>query len=340
MLAAVLSLALAAVAAGGVAQTDAEVKAVEVRFDGPEGCSSAKAFFGILRSRTHRVRAAKVDEPRTILEIQLSHLHGRVWGELRMVDDHGESHARRVLGASCDEVVQALSLTAALALDPSARLTLPPSNSDDEGTPTPDEPPPPPAVPKAPEPTVLEASAPPPPVVERPVPATELSAGAMALSLLSSTPSPGVWAGMRRNLVRPGIFNPSVGFALAYVRNDVLQSPNSARAALLAGAVSACPVRWRAGRVTAQPCAHGLAGWLSATGRQLTYTNTVDRFWLSAGATLRVDLYIGAGLSLDFEGGIGVPIIKRRYYATVQSNVVAESPTISPIVGVGLTYGR
>lgn len=329
-----LSLVMAAVAAAGAAEEDTGTKPVEVHFDGPEGCSGANAFFGSVRSRTDRVRRADADEPRTTVQVRLSREHGHVVGELRMSDDRGETDTRRVQGASCDEVVEALSLTAALALDPSARLFVPPAapSTDDAATRTERDQP----VPAAVTTTVPTPSA----SASRPAPGFELGAGLVGLAVLSGSFSPGIGVAARKNLGRDGRFRPTLGLGLAYVRNDVLQSPQDAEVALAAMGATVCPLRWAASILTVQPCALVLAGWLSATGRQVTHVDTVDRSWLSAGLTVRTAAFLGRGFSLELEGGISAPLVKRRFFATVPSNVVAETPTISPIVAIGLTYAR
>lgn len=120
---AALLLTVSAASAGLAA--DAPVKPVQVDFEAPESCSGATAFYESLRTRTERVRRAEGDEERTTLRVRLTRQHGHVLGELRMLGDHGVTDTRRVQGATCDEVVQALSLTAALALDPTAQLSLP-----------------------------------------------------------------------------------------------------------------------------------------------------------------------------------------------------------------------
>lgn len=331
-----LSLVMAAVAAAGAAEADRGARPVEVHFDGPDGCSGANAFFGSLRSRTDRVRRADADEPRTTVQVRLSREHGRVVGELRMSDDRGETDTRKVQGASCDEVVQALSLTAALALDPSARLFVPPAapGTDEAATRTEKDQPVPAAVTTtAPTPSASASAS-------RLVPGFELSAGLVGLAVLSGSFSPGIGVTARKNLGRDGRFRPTLGLGLAYVRNDVLQSPQDAEVALATIGATVCPLRWAASILTVQPCALVLAGWLSATGRQVTHVDTVDRSWLSAGLTVRTAAFLGRGFSLELEGGISAPLVKRRFFATVPSNVVAETPTISPIVGIGLTYAR
>lgn len=336
-----LVIATAAVAA---AVADNETKPVEVDFEGPEGCSGANAFFAGLRSRTEHVRRADGNEPRTTLEVRLSRERGRVVGELRMIDDRGETDTRKVQGPSCDDVVQALSLTAALALDPTALVAGPPEapRADADATEEPAQPevaPPEPAEPPSP-PVVV---APTPPVSEAtpaPVFGSELGVGVVGLSLLSGSISPGIAVAVRKTFGQgQGAFRPTVGLAVSYVRNDVFQTPQDAEVALLGGGATLCPLRLAASILTVRPCALVLAGWLRAAGRQVTHVNTVDRAWLSAGLTVRSAAALGRGLSVELEGGISAPLLERSFYSTVPRNVVAKTPVISPIVSVGLTYG-
>ncbi len=348
---------------------------MEIAFDAPEGCSGAEVFFGSLRSRTNRVRRASGTEPRTTLQVRLTRQPGRVLGELRIVDDRGGTDSRKVQGAGCEEVVQALSLTAALALDPAALLTTPPAEpvagsggpagaataaaastsatagATAAGTGTPGTPSASPAAtpdatraeaavkrtePEKAEPDEAERQE---EVAPRPVPALELGLGPVALALLSESWGAGGAIVARKTLGGEGILRPTLGLAALYVRNDVGWSPDAALASLAALGATACPARFTASILTIEPCALVLGGWLSVTGRQLTYTSTADRFWLSAGATLRIAAFLGAGLSLALEGGASLVLLERRFYVTVPGNVVAETPTFSPVVGLGLTYG-
>lgn len=349
-------LLLVLVAAAPEAETETGQKPVEVQFEGPAGCGGRDAFFASLRSRTAHVRAAEGDESRTTLQVRLTRERGRVVGELRTVDDSGASDTRKVQGTSCDDVLQALSLTAALALDPTAVLSVSPvesgadapasSHGPDAGasptTPSPDKPPvaeqPRKPADKESEELASKAVAP-EPSPARPVPNFELTAGLLGLSLLAGEFSPGIQLDGHRNLGHGNVFRPALGLSFIYARNDAFQTPSDAAAALLAAGANLCPVRVSASFLTAQPCAAMWGGLLRTAGRQLTHENSVNRFWLSAGLTLRLLATLGHGLSLRLEGGLQAPLIRRRYFATVPNNVIAETPRISPVVGLGLTYG-
>jgi hypothetical protein len=70
----------------------------------------------------------------------------------------------------------------------------------------------------------------------------------------------------------------------------------------------------------------------------MTHADTANRLWLSAGGVLRTAAFIGRGVSIELEAGISAPVFKRKFFATTPSNVVAETPTVSPLVGIGLTF--
>ncbi len=342
--------------AAAVPEAETGKKPVEVQFEGPAGCGGTGSFFASLRSRMEHVRIAEDDESRTTLQVRLSRERTRVVGELRIIDDSGTTDMRKVQGMSCDDVLQALSLTAALALDPTAVLSVSPMGSDKDattaGAPAGPEPPPPsradeapapvaekPAAPPAPkpsEPSVTVSAAPPPP---RHVPSVEVGAGLVGLSLLSGGSSLGAALSLYKSLGSGEVFRPAVGLTLIYARNDVHHTPSPAAATLLAAGISVCPVRVNASVLALQPCAALWGGVLEAAGRSLTQEERVSRLWLSTGLSLRSLVSLGHGLALQVEGGFQVPFLRRRYFATVPSNVIAETPTLSPVVGVSLTYG-
>ncbi len=95
---------------------------VRVEFDAPAGCSDAEAFWAGMLARTRHVHRARAGETPVRLTVRVTRAGARVRGELRVNEAGGEAETRRVDGATCAEVVQVLSLTAALAIDPTASL--------------------------------------------------------------------------------------------------------------------------------------------------------------------------------------------------------------------------
>jgi hypothetical protein len=98
---------------------------LRVDFDAPAGCSDAEAFFSGVLARTRHVHRAHPGEAAVRLTVRVSRVGARVRGELSVNEAGGETETRRVDGATCAEVVQVLSLTAALAIDPTASLVGP-----------------------------------------------------------------------------------------------------------------------------------------------------------------------------------------------------------------------
>ena len=161
----------------------------------------------------------------------------------------------------------------------------------------------------------------------------------MATTLLTSSASPGIAVSSRWTLADSGVLRTTFGLAFAHVRNGLLGSPGAVQVSFTGLAATACPLRLNASIVTVQPCALMMAGWFAASGREATHTYNVDHLWLSAGGVLHVSTFLGDRLSLNLDGGVSAPFIKRRFYSTTPVNVVGESPGISPIISLGLSYG-
>jgi len=315
-----------------------EVKPVQVEIDAPAGCANAKDFLNHLRFRTHLARQATGDEPHTTLQVRLAEMRHYVVGELRILDDHGETDTRRVQGANCDDVVQALALAAAVALDPSVLL---PATVTVPATATTAPASPPPAI----APAVVEQVDVPKSVAlpdadaSRIGPRFELGAASMVSAVVSSGLSPGVAVFGRWTPVRSGAFRPTVGLAALYLRNDLLGSPGAAQASLAGLAATLCGTGWGTGRINLKPCALLMGGLLSVRGQQSIRTSSVDLLWLSAGVVARTTVNLGRGFSLDMEAGVSAPFFKREFYTTLPSHVVEKTATVSPVAGVGLAHG-
>lgn len=150
---------------------------VRVEFDAPTGCSDAEAFFAGVVARARHVHRAHPGETAVRLTVHVTRTGGRVRGELRVNEAGGEGETRRVDGATCAEVVQVLSLTAALAIDPTADLLAPAAPVKSTAAPSPL---------RGPTSTAPSPGRAPPAVAASPVPAP-FSAPPVALS--SSAPA-------------------------------------------------------------------------------------------------------------------------------------------------------
>ena len=118
-------LAVVVLAQAGVSSAVPIPIPIRVDFDAPAGCADADAFYAGVSARLALVRRARPGESATRLVVRLTRVGGKVHGELQL---GGESDTRRVDGATCQEVVQVLALTAALAVNhpPAAAALIPP----------------------------------------------------------------------------------------------------------------------------------------------------------------------------------------------------------------------
>jgi len=327
--------------------------AIRVEFDAPAGCSSVDAFYAGLLARMKSARRASSGEDAVHLGVRLTRSGTKVRGELRILDGPGDGDTRRVEGESCEAVVEVLSLTAALALvaqpqratpppppppppvrTPPVRTPPPEPPKQPETPPEPPKPPEPPPPPEPEKPVIVKPPSPPPETV-----GTRFQIGLQAVAADVLTNTTNVGGGFSTRLERHADDRPraSLGLTFLYAPNDLLQTPDEIALHWMAVAVTACPP-WSLGRtVTLQACAQGIGGWLSATGRGLDFPNSVGRSWWSAGALLRAGAHFGGGFALELEAGATVPLVERRFTITTPERTVGVTPTVAPVVTLGLS---
>jgi hypothetical protein len=298
---------------------------IRIVFDAPEDCSTEEAFYRGVRSRTDRVRRAEAGETGTELGVRVSKTSGKVHGELDLIGEHGESDRRVVDGETCSEVVEALSLTAALALDPAARVS------------------PAPAVPAPGATTTHPAPCPPPPRLPKAHP-NSFELGLYARLALAKVVTPD-WSfgGMALASLRPVAWlpnGPSFGFGVGTLSNTVGSSDEKNPATRLTTMMlRACPLRWGvASSLFVEPCVIGKGGFLEAEGRGLSNPDTVQRSWWSLGAEAVLELTLGRGFSLALAPSLDVPLVKRRFTTGEPPEPAGETPAVSPGVSLGIGY--
>lgn len=293
----------------------------------------------------------------------------RVRGELQVEHEQRQTDARSVEGASCDVVVEALALTAALALDavvaeeqelrrdaPSAGGA---SSADPRGAQT---------APAEPgggeargEPSGAKSGSddaaerrgaevgraePRPAGSTREVAvgdgdAPDRSAPAYgakplgwrlgAQALVQTVVSPRAsWGGAVTGRIELGERGPGVGLAVGYTRSDLF-SDGEASAAASTFTLSACPGQWSVGRsdVTVVPCAFGAAGWLTVRGDELAEPRAVSRAWWSLGALARGAVRLTGRLRGELELGLARPLAQRRFISMPLQRTVAETPGLA-----------
>lgn len=151
-----------------------------LRYEAPSGCPDADFFERALVYRTDRVRWVHAEDAASAwVDVHLEPKGKKLVGTLRVRTSEGGESQKSLQGTKCQTVAAAMSLAAALLLDPEGTKTgplpqvlppapPPPPAPEPEPTPPPSLPPPEPTPAPEPEPAPAPAPLPPPPPPARP----------------------------------------------------------------------------------------------------------------------------------------------------------------------------
>jgi hypothetical protein len=262
-------------------------------------------------------------------------------GKLEIVSG-GVTASREVTGANCAEVVSALALFTALAIDPSARIDAKPEPRPEEPPPAETKPPPKPA------PTPLEAQPPsvepdvrpPPPSERRHLP--EVIAGASGVAESSfkggaATPAMSRGGGLfaQWTTARFGAYRlTGVYFANSETSNAKFQ--------FFEGRLDGCPL---AARLTptllVEPCLGVEVGRVTATSKpEPTLAPTTERRWWVAGDLLgRARFAPFPWIFAEIEAGVTAPFTRYVFVLGKPNDVrgdVHRVPAVGWVLGFGL----
>jgi hypothetical protein len=296
---------------------------IRVSYDAPATCPAEAAFYDAIAMRTDHVRRAVDDEVAIEVNVRVTRNERGFRGEVRETVNRTESSARSVDGATCKEVVEALSLTIALSVDPNAHAPV---------AKPPEPAPAAPVCPPVPEPHVA------PPPAAPPTAAVELGLRALTTQVLTSHFDAGValsGAVLRKTGER---FGASLELSLLFAATGVLGTPADHESQFAGLALDACPARFQFGRLELGPCALAVVGVLEAGGRGVAQPATVEHGWSSGGADFQLSALLGDGFVLEGALGATVPLVKRRFYLSLPGNVITETPLISPLLRLGLGF--
>lgn len=304
---------------------------IRVNYEAPASCPSPDAFYDSVRARTDRVRKAQGNEPRVDVNVRVTRGDHGFHGEMRQVVNQSETSARGVDGETCKEVTEALAFTVALSFDPEAHAPLPAEAAHPRG-----ERPAPTAAPPA-KPPVAQ---PPSPTPSAPSAQLELEVGLSALGTVVETAGFATGGALSAMLLRQANASTSsaVQLSLMFAGTGLLTAPDDHSTRFGALALDACPFRHHSGQWEFAPCALATVGFLELTGRGISDPETVDHAWWSAGLDLQMAVLLGRGLVLESALAATVPLVRHRYYTNSPDQVVTETPTLSPLLRLGLGY--
>jgi hypothetical protein len=345
----------------------ADTEPIRVRFEAPPDCPGEAAFLDQVHARTAKARVAAAAEKARTFAVRLT-LEGRsIHGRLAIEDSASQTEIREITGDRCAEVVSALALIAALAVDPQAstappaRLPTPPRalpaiGSDPAapaGISAPAAPPPRARLPpNHPAPYVrpplwddLDAS--PLPAIPW-IPAeisprwrftvgVEIAAVGGFAPPLAAGSTLFVEAALtdRRALA----FAPSVRLAAIAADSGYLgPAPIVARFQLHAMRAEVCPVRVMLfSSLTIAPCTSFDVGVLLAQGWASAQSGESQRPWAAPGLTGRLRWTIAEEIELQIEGGGSVPLVHDTFVVapdTLVHEVAGFAPWLAAGAGV------
>jgi hypothetical protein len=323
---------LSSLPVSGAAPASAPALPLRVELGAAVECASAEDFLRAVQGRSARVRSAEAGERSALVEVELVRQSSGMRGSLRLRLEDGAVTTRSVTGDSCEAVVEALSLTTALALE-SAQVE--PESPSAEAAPPP-----------APESAMQ-------PIASTPGTAphgsshirfrSELGVQAAVARVVAPHLNVGGALAGRIRLERAGVFSPTLGASLLHTDNGLFESSRHAAMRLSGAALSLCPLRLRASqRWVLEPCAAVLGGRLQAEGRELLEARSVSRSWWGAGMLARGAFVVLSGLEVGAEAGVLLLLVERDFVALSGSSAstasLGHTPAAAPFANLGIFY--
>ncbi len=348
----------------------ADTEPIRLRFEAPPDCPGEAAFLDQVRARTAKVRVAATAEKARTFAVRLTQEGGKVHGRLAIEDSASQTEIREVTGERCAEVVSALALITALAVDPHAS-TAPPAR-----LPAAPLPPPAPAIGSDPSAPGASSTLPPPPRARLPpnhpapysrppswadldvwplpvipqllpeIPSKwRFTAGVEVAAVGGFSPAlvPGSALFVEATLTdaRAFAFAPSIRFAaIEAVGGYVGPAPIVARFQLHTARAEVCPMRLVITEgVAIAPCAWFEVGSLFAEGWGSAASGSSDRPWAAPGFGGRFRWMVAGEIELQIEGSAALPLVRDTFLVRPVT-VVHAVPGLSGFLagGVGVHF--
>lgn len=292
----------------------------------PPGCGDAAGFLAELRSRTAHLRPAKDGEFATTLIAELLGEAAGVRGRLTVRKLNGELLTREVPGRTCQEVVSAMALIAALMVDPLALTSDGPSAAPEA---------PPPSAPSA-SPSPAPSTAPPPPVASNRAPERRWAFGVEQRLTARTAVAPELAWGEAVSLMllwQGSSFRPSLELSAHRARATASRSFGSAELNWTAAQLTLCPWGTQPGpRWDVRACAQLQVGRLLGTGYATRNPAEGTIFWSSAGLQLEARTRLLGPLWLGLDAGALRPFSRESFY-------LAPTQTLHRIPSWGFNFG-
>ncbi|AKU97339.1 hypothetical protein AKJ09_04003 [Labilithrix luteola] len=283
-----------------------------------------------LHARLSRIREAEEGEAAIGVEVRVERRDGVSHGTVALVGED-ERTERTASSPSCERVLTALAIMAAVGLDEGI-APVPAASPDAGPAEGPAVEPEPPPVAPSPRPSGLTKTATPP----SPRHATHVGVAIGTSFEISANRAAIVMPGVFAQLVFPVRFEPllRLGFARSF-RDEVASARGSAGLAWTEATVAGCGDLFGNATIHAGPCVNAEGGVLQAIVNEPLPSRGRTRPWFSAGASARLAWRPLSALSFEIVGGVRVPLIRNELFFEPLS-LVYEAPAVVPFVGTAV----
>ena len=281
-------------------------------FSAEHSCGTKQAFLTHLRQRLPNIREADSNEYAAFIRVSTNRVPEHAQGVLELVELDGSWSKRELVAADCDELLDGLSLIAALILSGGTigRSTVSPV--------------PQPATPSVSTEALARKPRRPPDEPRDAQPAGLASSGVVwAKGGVQAAETIGVFpswsfgvAGFVHVAYRPGAsWEPGVRLSAQRIGGSRYRlGTASADFSWTSAAASICPLYWAVAEAAhIGACAGVDAGWIEASGSAIDVPRSEKRGWLAAVGTLQGNWMVLQDWGLELEMAAFVPLRRDRY---------------------------
>ncbi len=330
---------------------------IDLQYIADDGCPGRSEFIARVRARTQLAEFVESDGPERRFDVSARIDGHRAVGSFVSGRGNATGTARQVTSERCDDVVSALALIVALAVDPHAKLDQPLPISDPGASSTAPD-----AV------TAQSTSAPiaprhnsrPTPTAAAPENQPHTGGGSWIFGVSANGQlwpgSPtialgGLSVAVQWRSLAEGTLAPAVSLSIEHEQSLTVHpvSGGGARFALNNATLALCPLQVRVGSsVTLLPCVGAAGGWVAATGVSegpIVGALQRNRPWWSIQQTVQLQAGLGKRWLFVAQTGLAEPLWRDDFVfdypastpaSTPNRVAIASTPACVPQLGLGI----
>jgi hypothetical protein len=284
-----------------VALGERQEEPLRLEYRASPGCDGELEFLEALRSRAPSVRLAQKGEQARVFTVEIEQAGDGTRARLTIREPNGQRTVRDLEAKDCRDAIDALSLVAALAVDPEA-----PTRAD----------------PRPPTPDATPARAREQTPGREPLPLPIGSAWSWRWSVALSgrggiAPAvlPGSRLGVEIDRNAEGWFAPTVRAWAEYAPPASFELAGGvAQFSYATGSLEMCPLRTPGtSRLLARSCVVTDVGVVFARGAEVPNPRSADRLWMALGLQARLEWLLTARIAIELDVGCNFPLWRDRF---------------------------